>query len=177
MGNSAGNVLVSDLTVTCEFLGARAAASDTGTIPELVRTSPKIDGNHLVDVLLKAHVKRMSGLDLSEPVFTTSRSAFGTKETHHLQRRGQGNAPTARKGPRKHTNCYEGTKETHQLQRRDQGNTPTATKGPRKHTNGYQGTKELHQLQLRDQGNTPTATKGPRRHTNCYEGTKETHQL
>jgi hypothetical protein len=88
-GNSAGNVLVSDLTVTCEFLGARAAASDTGTIPELVRTSPKIDGNHLVDVLLKAHVKRMSGLDLSEPVFTTSRSAFGTGTTAGLNDIGQ----------------------------------------------------------------------------------------
>ena len=75
--------------------------------------------------------------------------------------------PTATKGPRKHTNCYEGTKETHQLPRRDQGNTPTATKGPRKHTNCYDGTKETYPLLRRDQGNTPTAKKGPRKHTNC----------
>jgi hypothetical protein len=67
-------------------------------------------------------------------------------------RRDQGNTPTAKKGPRKHTNCNERTKETHQLQRRDQGNTPTAMKGPRIHTNCKEGTKETHQLPRRDQG-------------------------
>jgi hypothetical protein len=29
----------------------------------------------------------------------------GTKETHQLLRRDQGNTPAAKKGPRKHTNC------------------------------------------------------------------------
>ncbi len=88
-GADSRKVLVSDITVSCEFMDANAAAADLGASLRFVDRSPKIHGNHLVDLLLRTHVRRMSGLDLSETIFTTSTRAFSSSTTTGLSDIGQ----------------------------------------------------------------------------------------
>ncbi len=71
-----GEVSVSDFTVDVEFLDIEAAASDLGITASDVSTSPVIVGNHLVDHLLKTHIRNVSGLDLGDAAYTTADVAF-----------------------------------------------------------------------------------------------------
>jgi hypothetical protein len=70
-------VRVSDFIADVDFLDITAARSElalSSVIP--TANSPRLIGNHLVDSLLKTHVRNMSGLDLSESTFTTSDIGF-----------------------------------------------------------------------------------------------------
>ena len=77
-------VLVSDLIVDVEFVNINVAASELGVRPPSVTSHPSLVGNHLIDYLLKAHVRSVSGLDLSESTFTTSNTAFDVTPTNGL---------------------------------------------------------------------------------------------
>ena len=70
-------VRVSDFIADVDFLDISAARSELA-LSSAVSTSnsPRLVGNHLVDSLLKTHIRNMSGLDLSESTFTTSDSGF-----------------------------------------------------------------------------------------------------
>ena len=68
--------MVSDFIVDVEFIDTEAAAADLGTTTDQLINDPKIVGNHLVDYLLKTHMRNVSGVDMSESTFTTASTAF-----------------------------------------------------------------------------------------------------
>jgi hypothetical protein len=69
-------VQISDLIVTIEFMDRAAVIAETGYDKIPASITPQIAGSHLVDYLLKTHVRNMSGLDFAESTFTTSQQAF-----------------------------------------------------------------------------------------------------
>jgi len=74
-------VQISDLIVTFEFLERDAVIAETGYDRIPASLNPQIAGSHLVDYLLKTHVRSMSGLDFAESTFTTSQEAFNPNST------------------------------------------------------------------------------------------------
>ncbi len=71
-----GDVAMSDFTADVEFMDIYAVANELGIDANDVSTSSRLAGNHLVDYLLKAHVRNVAGLDMGEHVYTTSPTGF-----------------------------------------------------------------------------------------------------
>ncbi len=78
MGES-GRVRVTDYTITCTFLSLSGLAKEL-SVPSIAAIDvSKLRDNHVIDGLLKEHIREVSGLDLDESVFTTSETAFNPR--------------------------------------------------------------------------------------------------
>lgn len=75
-GAASNKVQISDLIVTLEFVDRDAVIAETGNSAYPASINPVIAGSHLVDYLLKTHVRNISGLDFADSTFTTSKLAF-----------------------------------------------------------------------------------------------------